>query len=233
MVSGMDLVAFGGVVLGVVPFALLAALLIWLTLWSARRPVNWPNAHVGVATVTSSHFTLPNPEGPATVTVKVDVENQGGEVFASELVRKVPVPALSLIEPGLQFPAMYRPDRREKVKIARGSHQDRAQEFFEQVRLRDGLLDTAALDADRRGRIAYARLLSVRDTGERRRGLPVRALDLRIRSVEGPEYNHTSVMVLTPNQIRMLTPGRILRVKYVPENPTHVAVALEPVKENS
>lgn len=233
MVSGMDLAAVGGVVLGVAPFVFVVVLVVGYTMWSRRRPVNWPDAHVGVATVTSSHFTLPNPEGPVTVTVKVDVENQGGEVFASELVRKVPVPALSLIEPGLQFPAMYRPDRREKVKIARGSHQDRAQEFFEQLRLRDELVDAAALDADRRGRIAYARLLSVRDTGERRRGLPVRALDLRIRRTEGSEYNHTVVMVLTPNQIRMLTPGRILRVKYVPENPTHVAVAVEPVRENS
>ena len=88
---------------------------------AGRAPVEWPDAWVGVATVTRLRSTTELKDGRRLITMDVRVEPADGSApFDSVFTRRVAADAVPGVQPGLQFPAMWRQHRREKVKLARG-----------------------------------------------------------------------------------------------------------------
>ncbi len=88
---------------------------------AGRAPVEWPDAWVGVATVTRLRSTTELKDGRRLITMDVRVEPADGSApFDSVFTRRVAADAVPGVQPGLQFPAMWRQYRRERVKIARG-----------------------------------------------------------------------------------------------------------------
>lgn len=197
---------------------------------AGRAPVEWPDAWVGVATVTRLRSTTELKDGRRLITMDVRVEPADGSApFDSVFTRRVAADAVPGVQPGLQFPAMWRQDRREKVKIARGPKREEAQRFFDQVRVRDGLVDRLELEAVRRGLPAEAEVLRVDRTGRTVSGVPVFAVELRILHGDLPTI--VKEMPLSDFQYGLLVAARRVRVRYLPDNPRAVAVAIEKRQE--
>lgn len=213
----------GGVLFGL--------LLLWFVVDSVRSgpgPVEWPDAEVGVATVKKVLSTTELKDGRRLVNVNVRVEPaDGSEAFDSTFTRRVPQATVAGIEPGLQFPAMYRPDRREKIKIARGDKQQKAQRFFDHVRVRDGMVQVLELQAAQAGVLTDADVLSIDRTDRVLGGFPVYDVGLRIHRVGATPFEHRKSMRLSSFEHGLLTATPRVRVKYLPENPQAVAVAIE------
>lgn len=198
------------------------------TVRNGPAPVEWPDARVGVATVWQVQSVTELRDGRRLVTVGVRVEPaDGGAPFNSTFTRRVPQASVAGIQPGLQFPAMYRPGRPEKVKIARGRKQQAAQDFFNHVRVRDGMVQPQELQAAREGVLTEADVVGVVATGRVLGDLPVYDVDLRVRRVGATPYEHRKSMPLSSFEHRLLTSTPRVRVKYLAENPQAVAVAIE------
>jgi len=213
----------GGVLFGL--------LLLWFVVDSVRSgpgPVEWPDAKVGVATVWEVQSVTELKDGRRLVTVGVQVEPaDGGVPFNSTFTRRVPQASVAGIQPGLQFPAMYRPQRPEKVKIARGRKQQAAQDFFNHVRVRDGMVQPLELQAAREGVLTEADVVSINRTGQVRGSFPVYDVVLRVRRAGATPYEHRKSMPLSSFEHGLLAATPSVRVKYLPENPQAVAVAIE------
>lgn len=195
---------------------------------AGRRPVEWPDASVGVATVQSIRSSTELKDGRRLMVMSVVVEPaDGSPLFESEFTRRVAAEAVAGVQPGLQFPAMYRVARREKVKIARGSQKARAQAFFDKVRVRDGWVQPAQLAADRNGVLAEADVLGIGHTDRRVGITPVFEVTLRILPLSGTPYVHRMPMPLSRFEHDLLSRTPRVRVKYLPDNPHAVAVAIE------
>jgi hypothetical protein len=216
---------------GVVAFGLFltaVVLAVISTLRSGPAPVEWPDAKVGVATVKKVLSTTELKDGRRLVNVNVRVEPADGSgSFDSTFTRRVPQASVAGIEPGLQFPAMYRPDRREKIKIARGDKQQKAQRFFDHVRVRDGMVQVLELQAAQAGVLTDADVLSIDRTDRVLGGFPVYDVGLRIHRVGATPYEHRKSMPLSSFEHGLLAATPSVRVKYLPENPQAVAVAIE------
>ncbi|AJE32572.1 hypothetical protein B842_03595 [Corynebacterium humireducens NBRC 106098 = DSM 45392] len=216
---------------GVVAFGLFltaVVLAVISTLRSGPAPVEWPDAKVGVATVWEVQSVTELKDGRRLVTVGVQVEPaDGGVPFNSTFTRRVPQASVAGIQPGLQFPAMYRPQRPEKVKIARGRKQQAAQDFFNHVRVRDGMVQPLELQAAREGVLTEADVVSINPTGQVRGSFPVYDVVLRVRRAGATPYEHRKSMPLSSFEHGLLAATPSVRVKYLPENPQAVAVAIE------
>lgn len=222
---------------GVVFLGLVAALVVFgavgivgVVRSAGRAPVEWPDAWVGVATVTRLRSTTELKDGRRLITMEVRVEPADGSApFDSVFTRRVAADAVPGVQPGLQFPAMWRRDRREKVKIARGPKREEAQRFFDQVRVRDGLVDKRDLEAVRRGVPAEAEVLRVDRTGRSVGNIPVYEVELQILHGDLPRV--VKEMPLSDFQYGLLVTARRVRVRYLSDNPRAVAVAIEKRQE--
>lgn len=198
------------------------------------KPVEWPQANIGVGQIESFSVTgKPDKKGYYTVIMQMAVEAQDGSHFKSVLTRQLPEHKHSLLQQGILVPVMYRPDRPEKVKIARGRHEKRAQDFLNQVKIRDGILDREMLEADLRGRPTYSQVKYIKDTGRKVRGLNEYELGLSVFPAHGEPYSVTKTMVLMNYEATAVTPGTILPTRYLPNQPNALVVSLRPKNEKA
>lgn len=213
-------------------FALI--LMSFLSSRSSSKPVEWPQANIGVGQIESfSVAPKPDKNGYYKVIMQMAVEAEDGTAFKSVLTRQLPEHKHSLLQRGMLVPVMYRPDREEKVKIARGRHEQRAQDFLNQVRIRDGILDRETLEADRRGRPAYSQVKCIRDTGRKVRGLKEYELGLSVFPSHGEPYSVSKKMILMNSEVNSVTPGTILPTRYLPNQPNALVVSLRPKNEKA
>lgn len=221
-----SLIAFG-------PFIFIFFLGVVLVLVAQRnrknRPVEWPDAKIGVAQIDDVRVSgKPGAAGKATVTMHVTVEKVNGSRFKSVLTRKLPSIKHNRLQPGMLIPVMYRPGRTDKVKIARGNHEAHALDFFNRVRIRDGLLDADTLRADQRGRPARSRLESIEPTGKVVRGLREFQLGLTVYPPNEKPFFVTKRLVLMDFEADAAIPGSVLPTRYIPNQPNAVVVSLRP-----
>lgn len=219
-----------GAVVVIFPIAL-----VWLIIWGLMKepgPVEWPDALIGVATVTEILSITELKDGRRLINMNVSVEPaHGGPPFNATFSRRVPQKSVPGVQPGLQFPAMYRPDRPEKVKIARATKQEPAQQFFDHVRMRDGTVRAEELRADREGVLTEADVLNIVPTVQTRGGFPVYDVDLRVEVVGEAPLEVRKSMPLSSYEHGLLAASPRVRVKYLVENPRAVAVGIEDRQE--
>lgn len=210
-------------------FVVVVILASFLSSRGSRKPVEWPNAKIGVGQIKSfSVSPKPDKKDYYEVTMQMAVEAQDGTTFDSVLTRKLPAHKHSLLEQGMLVPVMYRPGRTEKVKIARGQHEQKAQDFLNQVKIRDGILDRETLEADLRGRPARSQVTSIKDTGRKVRGLKEYELGLSVFPKRGEPYEVSKRMILTNSEAKAAAPGAILPTRYLPHQPNALVVSLRP-----
>lgn len=192
-----------------------------------NRPVEWPDAKIGVARVTALRVGPEAGDGRAPATIEVRVQPmEGGPEFSSTLTRRVPAASIHGIQEHMRFPVMFRPDRPEKVKIARGKHEIPAQRFFDHLRLREGLIDEATLRADAHGLPTTVKVLWYRGTGREIAGLPEFEFAVRVFVPGGGEYDVVKTRPLLRAEAAALVPGAILPARCIPGDAYAVAIAL-------
>lgn len=217
-----------------VVIVLVSLLVFFVELRGSNKPVEWPQANIGVGQIESfSVASNPDKKGYYKVIMQMAVEAENGTAFKSVLTRQLPEHKHSLLQRGMLVPVMYRPDREEKVKIARGRHEQRAQNFLNQVRIRDGILDRETLEADRRGRPAYSQVQYIEDTGRKVRGLKEYELGLSVFPKHGEPYSASKKMILMNSEANSVTPGTILPTRYLPNQPNALVVSLRPKNEKA
>lgn len=200
-------------------------------LLGARRnaPVEWPVANIGVAQIKSMRFgSSPDKQGKVKVTMSVLVEPEHGKPFTSTLTRSIPQHKCHRLQQGMLFPVMFRPGRPEKVKIARGKHERQGRIFFNNIRVRDDLIDSATLHADAEGLPAYAIVQGIHPTGRIIRDLREFQLALRVQPRSGDAFEIMKTMPLLEFEAAAVSPGAVLPARYIPNKPGAVAVSMRP-----
>lgn len=197
----------------------------------ARRskPLEWPNAHIGVGRVEKYYNQyFDDSHSYEWVSIQLSIEAENGTHFNAVLKRPLRRHHFYRLQEGMLIPVMFRPERPDDVRIAQGDHQYRAQLFLNQVRIRDGILDEASVEADLRGYPAYARIEWVRPTGRDFRGLKEWQLGLTVFPPVGQPFPVSKTQTLLDFEMESAKPGRIVPIRILPNSPNAIAVSLRP-----
>lgn len=204
--------------------------------FSRRKPSK--KRRIGVGQILSMEVEKKRPLAKQQrVTFQVAVEPEHGPAFQDTFTHTVETQRLPLLQPGLMFPLTYKvqhvdsttPDTGTIKGLSSGSpFYEKAKQFFNHVRLRDGVLDHATLSADYNGQPAHARIEQIFPTGRQFRGLREFQLTLTIYSPSLQPYRVAKNLVLHEFEAAAAHPGTVVPARVLPQSPDAIAISLRP-----
>ncbi|MGV0409094.1 hypothetical protein ACUY3S_06265 [Corynebacterium resistens] len=177
------------------------------------------------------------PTSKQLVTFQVAVEPEHGAPFQDTFTHTVTKERLPLLQPGIMFPLTYKvqhvdsstPDTGTIKGISsNSSFHEQAKQFFNHVRIRDGVIDQATLHADYNGEPAQAQIENIFPTGRQFRGLREFQLALTVHSPNVLPYQVTKNLVLLEFEAAAAQPGTIVPARIIPHSPDAIAISLRP-----
>ncbi|WP_225725874.1 MULTISPECIES: hypothetical protein [unclassified Nocardia] len=193
---------------------------------TGRNSSEFRNAPIGLGTITSFRQTGLTVNDQPQVRIEFSVEGAHGEAFESHAKMIVPLTELALLKPGVVLPVRYLPGRPERVEVDSSGDRAAAQRVLDEAMIRKGITTRAKLDIAARGTAAQAVVRALDVSGEIRDGHTLVVLDLVVTRPDGTTFRTRAEKFLSPKAIGLVQVGRIVQVRYLPDNEQDVVLAL-------
>lgn len=197
-----------------------------LEAFTGNNSPEFRTAPVGLGTVVSVAQTGTYINEQPQVRVEFEVEAADGKTFTSHAKMIVPLTELALLQPGVVLPVRYLPDKPEKVQVDMSGDAAAAQQVFDEAMVRKGFTTRANLDIAARGVRAQAVVRSLDVPGQIRDGRTRIDLGLVVTRPDGTTFETTTGKFLPPSSVGHVQVGRIIEVRYLPDNEQEVVLAL-------
>jgi hypothetical protein len=123
------------------------------------------------------------------------------------------------------LPVRYLPDRTDRVEIDSSSDQAAAQEVYDQSMIRKGLTTPEMLKVARQGVRAQGVVRNITVPGDVRHGWTKVVLDVAVTRSDGSMFTTETTKFIAPHEIGTMQPGKVLDVRYLPENESLIAIS--------
>jgi hypothetical protein len=218
----MFLVTVGAICLVVGMFFLNDGMRSMLTGQNSRA---FRDAALGMGTVKGISQTGTYINEQPQVKIDLDVETLDGKTFQSQAKLVVPLTELSLLRPGVVLPVRYLPDRTDRVEIDSSNDQAAAQEVYDQSMIRKGLTTPEMLKVARQGVRAQGVVRNITVPGDVRHGWTKVVLDVAVTRSDGSMFTTETTKFIAPHEIGTMQPGKVLDVRYLPDNESVIAIS--------
>ncbi|WP_067541218.1 hypothetical protein [Nocardia crassostreae] len=184
------------------------------------------NAPIGLGTVESFRHTGVTLNDQPQVRIEFRVEGSDGKSFPAHAKMIVPLTELALLRPGVVLPVRYLPGRTDRVEFDLSGDTTAAQQAMNAAMLRKGFTTPAKLDIAARGIPAQAVVRSLSVPGEIRDGHTRLDLTLLVTRPDGTAFEAHTEKFLPPAGVSQVQIGRVIKVRYLPENEREVVLVL-------
>ncbi|WP_411140595.1 hypothetical protein [Streptomyces sp. x-80] len=199
-------------------------------LFQVSRAVGGPSrafrgAPIGRGTVTGVRHTGVSINDKPQLELALTVDILDGASFPATTRLTVDLTEPGTVKPGRTLPVRYLPDRPEKgVVIARDVTPAEAQAALDSVQLVRGEISRAQYEIGTRGTDAEAVVMSMTPTGEIRDGKSVLHLVVQITRADRSAFTVEQDRPIPSALVPRVQPGRILRVRYLPDDETDYVI---------
>ncbi|WP_067715783.1 hypothetical protein [Nocardia yamanashiensis] len=184
------------------------------------------DGELGIGTVRAFAQTGLTVNDQPQIRLDMQVETQDGKTFDSHAKMIIPLTELALLRPGVVLPVRYLPGRTDRVEVDLSGDTDGAQEAMNASMIRKGFTTEAKLDIGRRGVPAQAVVRALSVPGEIRDGHSRLDLTLVVTRPDGSTFETRTEKFLPPASVAQVQVGRVVQVRYLPENEREVVLAL-------
>ncbi|GAB4587984.1 hypothetical protein [Nocardia sp. IFM 10818] len=181
---------------------------------------------IGIGTVESFRNTGVTLNDQPQVRIEFRVEGADGKTFPSHATMIVPLTELALLRPGVVLPVRYLPGRTDRVEVDLSGDTSAAQQAMNAAMIRKGFTTPAKLDIAERGIPAQAVVRSLSVPGEIRDGHTRLDLILLVTRPDGSTFETHTEKFLPPVGVSQVQIGRVVQVRYLPENEQEVVLVL-------
>ncbi|MEJ6013493.1 hypothetical protein WG936_06560 [Corynebacterium sp. H127] len=186
---------------------------------------NWTDGKVGVGRVRDYHHMY-RVNNRHVYRINMQVEGEDGAIFAGSLKSTVGSRRLSKLTPNTMIPVIYQASKPEKLYVPHGPLQHRAQLFYDYACQREGILDQQTLNAQYWGNEARAIIADMQQTGRKHEDALEWNLSLNVTTPTGQQFPASARLYLTEEKYLQLRNASYVEVKYLPADPSVVAVRI-------
>lgn len=175
--------------------------------------------------IMSVRETGPYVNGYPHIAITLQYELPDGKKIASECVNMIAGEKLAAFQPGSLQLVRYEEDNPEAFVLASLEKKPgNLNQEFNQYMLGKGLVTKELLEVMENGEEGKAIILESISTGKMIHGNPEFFLNLRVTKATGEHYETQQTKVSLAESIDQIALGKVVEVKYSPENPDLVAV---------
>ncbi|ROP36827.1 hypothetical protein [Saccharothrix texasensis] len=179
-------------------------------------------APIGMGTVVGVARTGLSVNDQPQLDIRLRVDTADGRTFAATARQVVDLTDLSLVQVGAILPVRYLPDGRAALATDAPPHE--LQAALDRVQVAKGHLTPQQLRITEQGVDARAVVLDMVPTGQTPDGRTELRLSLRVTRPDGSVFDVTQDKKLPPVSIPQVQRGMVVRVKYLPQDESDVAV---------
>lgn len=158
--------------------------------------------------------------------VDMDVHTPEGTEFSGQMKTLIPEHELDVFKTGVMLPVMYNPARPDKISLAPESRMAEAQEVFDAVRIRMGLVDTGSRELSDRGVTTRGVIVETVPTGDIRHGHTEMELKVRFPLADGTMVERTRTTYVSPVNLDQLSVGSQVEIVYLPYDDSRFMIQL-------
>jgi hypothetical protein len=193
------------------------------SLMSGQNSRAFRDAAIGIGTVEGVSQTGTYINEQPQVRIDLSVETADGETFQSHAKLIVPLTDLAAIRPGVVLPVRYLPDRLDRVELDLSADSAAAQEAYTQSMIRKGLTTPEMVAVARNGVRAQGVVRNMAVPGDVRHGWTRVVLDVAVTRPDGSMFTTETTKYMAPNEIGNIQVGKVLDVRYMPDNESVIA----------
>ena len=216
-VIGMILIAITSIAFSVVSFVGVRSAI------SGQNSRAFRDAPVGIGTIEGISQTGTYINEQPQVRIDLSVEAADGKTFQSHAKLVVPLTDLAALRPGVVIPVRYLPDRLERVEIDLSADSAAGQDAYTQSLIRKGLTTPELVAVARNGVRAQGVVRDMRVPGDVREGWTQVVLDVAVTRPDGSMFTTETTKFIAPNEIGNIQVGKVLDVRYMPDNESVIA----------